>query len=71
MMGYGETDVQAKQAMSLLGDKLYDPTIAENIDRQIAELEARIANLKAHRQNLEKTGLLPLKISTLREAMNY
>ncbi len=47
------------------------PTVGENIDNQIKTHQAAITRLEATRASLDKANLLDLKISDLREAMNY
>jgi hypothetical protein len=47
------------------------PTVGENIDRQIEIHRSAIARLEETRANLDKANLLNIKISDLREAMQY
>ena len=47
----------------------YDPTVEENIDNRIAHLKAELARLEESKKNLGP--LLPMKISSIRDAMNY
>lgn len=48
------------------------PTIGENIDRKIAELQSAIKQLEELKQKLsEPNGLLAVSIESLRFAMNY
>ena len=53
--------------MSLMGS--YNPTIGENIDRRISELEAEITRLKAVKATLPD-GLISCHIQDLRLATN-
>ena len=61
----------AKQAAQVLVSRpeVYDPTVGENIDNQIKELERRLEHLRKSREEL--APLLDMKISSLRTAMNY
>ena len=61
----------AKQAAQVLVSRpdVYDPTVGENIDNQIKELERRLELLRKSREEL--APLLGMKISSLRTAMNY
>ena len=61
----------AKQAAQNLVERpgIYDPTVGENIDNQIKELERRLELLRKSREEL--APLLNMKISSLRTAMTY
>jgi hypothetical protein len=54
-----------------LGTPYIEPTIGENIERQIKHHVEAINRLEITRQDLAKANLLDLKISNLREAMSY
>lgn len=47
------------------------PTVRENIENRIARAEAQVIRLKETKAKMEKSGLLDLRISDLREAMDY
>lgn len=69
---YSQQKVAAgSQSISGYVDNIHNPTIRENIDARIAMAEAAVARLKATKQQMEKTGILDLKIGDLREAMKY
>lgn len=55
----------------LVGQQIQMPTVGQNIDNQIRRHRDSIARLEATRASLDKANLLDLKISDLREAMNY
>lgn len=72
--GAGQLGEQMKQMsyeQMVAEKKLKTPTIGQNICCQIAMHQDAIARLEATMANLEKANLLDLKISDLREAMNY
>jgi len=48
-----------------------EPTIGENIERQIAQHKAAILRLEETKKSMKAANLLNLKISNLREAMSY
>lgn len=47
----------------------YNPTVGENIDNRIAQLKSEIKRLEESKEQLGP--LLPMKISAIRNAMNY
>lgn len=53
------------------GKEILPPTVGENINNQIEMHRNAIARLEATKSNLAKANMLDLKISDLREAMNY
>lgn len=46
-----------------------DPTVEENLDQRISMLEAELVRLREAKSTLGP--LLPMKISAIRNAMNY
>jgi uncharacterized small protein (DUF1192 family) len=63
-----------------LNDRIHDrikgslplsPTVRDSIDQKIAYHQDEIERLNETRAELEKANLLDMKISDLREAMNY
>lgn len=69
--GYSDKALAACGQIGGLNSLVGMPTVGENIDRQIEHHKAAIARLEATRANLDKANLLAIKISDLREAMNY
>jgi hypothetical protein len=57
--------------LGCIADAIQMPTVGQNIDNQIQRHQEAINRLEATRANLDKANLLNLKISDLREAMNY
>ena len=49
----------------------YNPTVRENIDGKIKSLRTELERLEKAKIDLEKTQLLDLHISDLRNVMNY
>ena len=47
------------------------PTVRENLERQIAFHEGRVVKLRETLEKMDKTGLLDMRIDEIREAMNY
>lgn len=62
---------QAAQSAMIGGYDIQPPTIRENIDRQIESHMSAIARLEQTKANLGKANLLDMKISDLREAMQF
>jgi hypothetical protein len=61
-------DAYAAKASSA-AEVIYDPTVRENLDRRIANLENELAQIKASRATLGP--LLDIKIRDIRRAMDY
>ena len=45
-------------------------TCGENLERKIAEQKERLAMLEAAKEEMQKTGLYNVKISTLRDTIS-
>ena len=58
---------QAQMAISK--EQLYNPTVGENLERRIAQLEVELARLKEARVTLGP--LASMRIQDLRDAMQY
>lgn len=46
-------------------------TCGENLDRRIASVRAELERLEAVKQEMQDSGLLGLKIGSLRDLMSY
>jgi hypothetical protein len=55
----------------ILAKRKPDITVGENLDARIADLEARLQELKDTKQRIEATGLLTARIDDLQRAMSY
>jgi len=76
MEGYGSGSALAAQqnyAGDLLRKQAFleSPTLSQNIDRRIADMQQQIARLNKVRDLLEKGLLLEVPIEDLRFAMSY
>lgn len=64
--------IEKAAAAQILGGLRESPTLSQNIDMRISNLENQIQRLKKVRQLLsEPTGILNVPIDDLRFAMNY
>lgn len=52
-------------------DPMQQITCGENLERKIAEQKERLAMLEAAKEEMQKTGLYNVKISTLRDTMSW
>lgn len=52
-------------------DPMQQMTCGENLERKIAEQKERLAMLEAAKEEMQKTGLYDVKISTLRDTMSW
>ena len=52
-------------------DPMQQMTCGENLERKIAEQKERLAMLEAANEEMQKTGLYNVKISTLRDTMSW
>ena len=52
-------------------DPMQQMTCGENLARKIAEQKERLAMLEAAKEEMQKTGLYDVKISTLRDTMSW
>lgn len=70
-----ENQMIVKQQAAALGCAMQDPmqqmTCGENLERKIAEQKERLAMLEAAKEEMQKTGLYDVKISTLRDTMSW
>ena len=64
-------EMTAKQATcgQLVGGTDYNPTVGENLEWRIKQLETELERLKASRDTLQP--LLGMRIRDIRDAMNY
>jgi len=68
----GMQETQANYADKLTTrEEMRNMTVGMNIDRQIADAEERLAQLRSVKRNLEDSGLMKLKIEDLRQAMQF
>lgn len=69
-----ENQMIAKQGAALgcaTQDPMQQMTCGENLERKIAEQKERLAMLEAAKEEMQKTGLYNVKISTLRDTMSW
>jgi len=52
-------------------DPMQQMTCGENLERKISELKERLTMLEAAKEEMQKTGLYDVKISTLRDTMSW
>ena len=52
-------------------DPMQQMTCGENLERKISELKERLTMLEAVKEEMQKTGLYDVKISTLRDMMSW
>jgi len=67
---YPMADMAGASKMAYI-DREQKITVGENIDLKIQQAEERLQKLRDVKAELEKSGLLTLKISSLTEAMRY
>jgi len=56
---------------ALKQDPMRQMTCGENLERKIAEQKERLFMLEAAKEEMQKTGLYNVKISTLRDTMSW
>lgn len=70
-----ENQMVASKQGAVLGGAIQDPmqqmTCGENLERKIAEQKERLAMLESAKEEMQKTGLYNVKISTLRDTMSW
>lgn len=64
---YGN-ELCAKQASGMVGGD-FNPTVGENLDARIKQMETELERLKASRETL--APLLGMRIRDIRDAMTY
>lgn len=66
---YSNEMVAKQAACGLVGGQDYNPTVGENLDSRIKQMEAELERLKASRDTL--APLLGMRIRDIRDAMSY
>jgi hypothetical protein len=66
-----QADMVEAKAMAVGGIRMHEATIGENIERRIIEKRREIASLEEVREKLVKANLIDVKISDLRQAMQF
>jgi UDP:flavonoid glycosyltransferase YjiC (YdhE family) len=66
---YSNSIESAGACLKAIAPQDYNPTVGENLDDRIKQVEAELARLKASRETLGP--LLQMRIRDIRDAMSY